>query len=71
VATLLLVDLSRSTANTVDQRDTTVLDVEKQAIVLLCEALMVVGDRFAIAGFSGTGPLGVDYYRIKDLDATL
>jgi hypothetical protein len=69
VATLLLVDLSRSTANTVGQRETTVLDVEKQAIVLLCEALEVVGDRFAIAGFSGTGPLGVDYYRIKDLDA--
>jgi nitric oxide reductase activation protein len=69
VAALLLVDLSRSTANTVDQQGTRVLDVEKQAIVLLCEALNVVGDRFAIAGFSGTGPLGVDYYRIKDLDA--
>jgi nitric oxide reductase NorD protein len=71
VAALLLVDLSRSTANTVDHRGTRVLDVEKQAIVLLCEALKVVGDRFAIAGFSGTGPLGVDYYRIKDLDAPL
>lgn len=69
VAVLLLVDLSRSTANTVDDRETRVLDVEKQAIVLLCEALNVVGDRFAIAGFSGTGPLGVDYYRVKDLDA--
>ncbi len=69
VAILLLVDQSRSTANAVDDRDTMVLDVEKQAIVLLCEALQVVGDRFAIAGFSGTGPLGVDYYRIKDLDA--
>ncbi len=69
VATLLLVDLSRSTGNTVDDRGIRVLDVEKQAIVLLCEALKVVGDRFAIAGFSGTGPLGVDYYRIKDLDA--
>ena len=69
VAALLLVDLSRSTANTVDGRGTRVLDVEKQAIVLLCEALQVVGDRFAIAGFSGTGPLGVDYYRVKDLDA--
>jgi nitric oxide reductase NorD protein len=69
VATLLLVDQSRSTANAVDGRDTAVLDVEKQAIVLLCEALQVVGDRFAIAGFSGTGPLGVDYYRIKDMDA--
>ncbi|BBO91944.1 VWA domain-containing protein [Desulfosarcina ovata] len=69
VATLLLVDLSRSTANTVDERGTRVLDVEKQAIVLLCEALQVVGDRFAVAGFSGSGPLGVDYYRIKDLEA--
>jgi hypothetical protein len=69
VAALLLVDLSRSTANAVDDRGTRVLDVEKQAIVLLCEALKIVGDRFAIAGFSGTGPLGVDYYRIKDLDA--
>ncbi len=70
VAALLLVDLSRSTANAVDDLGTRVLDVEKQAIVLLCEALRVVGDRFAIAGFSGTGPLGVDYYRIKDLDET-
>ncbi|MGA6925358.1 MAG: VWA domain-containing protein, partial [Desulfosarcina sp.] len=68
VAVLLLVDLSRSTANEVDDRGTRVLDVEKQAIVLFCEALKAVGDRFAIAGFSGTGPLGVDFYRIKDLD---
>lgn len=69
VATLLLVDLSKSTANVVEGTDIRVLDVEKQAIVLLCEALTVVGDRFAIAGFSGNGPLGVDYYRIKDMDA--
>jgi hypothetical protein len=68
VAALLLVDLSRSTANAADDRGTRVLDVEKQAIVLLCEAWKVVGDRFAIAGFSGTGPLGVDYFRIKDLN---
>ena len=68
VAALLLVDLSKSTANTVDDRGTRVLDVEKQAIVMFCEALAVVGDRFAIAGFSGTGPLGVDYYRVKDIN---
>ena len=67
VAVLLLVDLSRSTANTVSNSGMRVLDVEKQAIVLLCEALEVIGDRFAIAGFSGTGPLGVDYYCIKNL----
>lgn len=68
VAVILLVDLSRSTANAVKGCEMRVLDVEKQAIVLLCEALNVIGDRFAIAGFSGTGPLGVDYYCIKDLE---
>ena len=68
VAVILLVDLSRSTANAVNGSELRVLDVEKQAIVLLCEALNVIGDRFAIAGFSGTGPLGVDYFSIKDLE---
>lgn len=66
VAVLLLVDLSRSTANIVPGSQATVLGVEKEAIVLFCEALEVVGDAFAIAGFSGTGRLGVDYFRIKD-----
>lgn len=71
VAVLLLVDLSRSTSNTVFGSEATILDVEKDAIVLFCEALNVVGDSFAIAGFSGTGRLGVDYFRIKDFDEHL
>ncbi|MBT8351277.1 MAG: VWA domain-containing protein [Deltaproteobacteria bacterium] len=67
VAVLLLVDLSRSTANAIyGTNSTNVLEVEKEAIVLFCEALEVVGDAFAIAGFSGTGRLGVDYFQIKD-----
>lgn len=66
VSVLLLVDLSRSTANPVLGSQSTVMDVEKEAIVLFCEALEVVGDVFAIAGFSGTGRLGVDYFRVKD-----
>jgi len=66
VAVLLLVDLSRSTANTVYGSTASVLDIEKEAIVLFCEALEVVGDSFAIAGFSGTGRLGVDYFIIKE-----
>ncbi len=68
VAVLVLVDLSRSTANPAAGSDESVLDVEKAAIVLLCEALGVVGDKFALAGFSGTGRFGVEYFRIKDLD---
>jgi nitric oxide reductase NorD protein len=71
VAVLLLVDLSRSTSNTVVDSEESVLDVAKEAIVLFCEALEVVGDRYAVAGFSGTGRLGVDYFRIKDFDETL
>ncbi len=65
VSVLLLVDLSKSTANVAPGSDRAVLDIEKEAIVLLCEALEVVGDAFAIAGFSGTGRLGVSYYMIK------
>jgi nitric oxide reductase NorD protein len=65
VSVLVLMDLSRSTANRVTGSQQTVLDVEKEAIVLLCEALTVVGDVFSIAGFSGNGRLGVDYYDIK------
>ncbi len=71
VAVLLLVDLSRSTSNTVYNSKMTILSVEKEAIVLFCEALQVVGDAFAIAGFSSTGPLGVDYLRIKDFEEDL
>jgi nitric oxide reductase activation protein len=71
VAALLLVDLSRSTANRVSGTTTSVLDIEKVAIVLFAEALAVVGDEFAIAGFSGTGRLGVDYFHIKDFSDTM
>lgn len=65
VAVMLLVDLSRSTANTVAGTDKTILDVEREAIVLFCQALQVVGDTYAISGFSGTGRLGVDYWPVK------
>jgi nitric oxide reductase NorD protein len=68
VAVLLLVDLSRSTANAVAGADAAVLDVEKEALVLFCEALEILGDVYAIAGFSGTGRLGVDYFHVKDFN---
>ena len=71
VAVLLLVDISRSTRNIVHGARESVLEVEKEAIVLFCEALRVVGDAFAIAGFSGNSRLGVDYYRIKDFGEPL
>ena len=75
VAVLLLVDLSRSTGNTLanslSDAAATVLDVEKEAMVLFCEALGIVGDTFAIAGFSGNGRLCVDYTHIKGFEEPL
>jgi nitric oxide reductase activation protein len=71
VAVLLLVDVSRSTAHPVPGSDASVLDVEKESIVLLCEALTVLGDSFAVAAFSGTGRLGVDYFGIKGFGESL
>ncbi|MCP3951001.1 MAG: VWA domain-containing protein [Desulfobacterales bacterium] len=71
VAVMLLVDLSKSTANTVRDSADTVLDVEKEAIVLFCEALEVVGDTYAVSGFSGTGRLGVDFFAIKRFKETM
>lgn len=65
VAVMLLVDVSRSTANPVAGGHATVMEVAKEALVLFCEALQVVGDDYAIAGFSGTGRYAVDFYRIK------
>jgi len=70
VAVLLLVDLSHSTSSLTSESQASVLDVEKEAIVIFSEALEVVGDTFAIAGFSGTGRLGVDYYWLKYFDET-
>ncbi len=71
VAALLLVDISRSTANSVPGAGAAVLEIEKEAIVILCEALAALGDGFAVAGFSGAGRLGADYFRIKGFEEPL
>jgi hypothetical protein len=65
VAVMLLTDVSRSTANIVPGTDATVLDIEKEAIVVLCEALSILGDEVAVAGFSGSGRHAVDFFQIK------
>jgi nitric oxide reductase NorD protein len=71
VSVLLLVDVSRSTANIVNGTGSSVLEVAKEALVLFSQALERLGDRYAIAAYSGTGRLGVDYFRVKDFDEPL
>ncbi|MBM3299273.1 MAG: hypothetical protein FJY85_04900, partial [Deltaproteobacteria bacterium] len=63
VAVLFLVDLSASTNETIDGRR--VIDVQKEAMALMCEALDCLGDPFAIYGFSSEGRYRVDLFSVK------
>ncbi|HTE84435.1 MAG TPA: hypothetical protein VK821_06865 [Dehalococcoidia bacterium] len=44
-----------------------IIDLEKESIVLLIEALETIGDTYGVFGFSGYGRDSVEYYVIKDL----
>jgi nitric oxide reductase NorD protein len=64
VAMSLLVDVSGSTDSWIaDQRR--IIDVEKEALVLVCEALDALGDRYNLLAFSGQGPRRVDLHLLK------
>jgi len=45
-----------------------IIDVEKEAIVLMGDALEAIGDRYAVYGFSGHGRDNVEFYVLKDFD---
>ena len=59
VAVLFLLDMSGSTKGWVNQ-------AVKESVVLMCEALAVLGDRYAVCGFSGMTRGRCDFYRIKN-----
>ncbi|HET98645.1 MAG TPA: VWA domain-containing protein [Desulfurivibrio alkaliphilus] len=60
IAAIFLVDMSYSTEGWVS----TAL---KEALVLMCESLQVLGDRYAIYGFSGMRRSRAELYQIKHL----
>ncbi|MGF1767409.1 Rubisco activation protein CbbO [Enterovibrio makurazakiensis] len=70
IAVLVLLDLSQSTLDTIpnDDESRTILDVAKEATVMLASALDGIGDTFAIHGFSSNGREDVQYQRFKDFD---
>jgi hypothetical protein len=68
IAVLVLLDLSESTNEKVAGQDYTVLELTRQACVLLADAIAKVGDPFAIHGFCSDGRHDVEYYRFKDFD---
>lgn len=50
------------------ERGKTILDLEKQSVVLMAEALEGLGDSYAVCGFSGYGRDRVEFYVCKDFD---
>lgn len=66
LSVLFLVDLSMSTDAWV--KDRRVIDHEKEALVVLSEAMEVLKDRYAICGFSGKTRNACRYYNIKGFD---
>ena len=48
-----------------------IVDLEKEATVLVIEALEAIGDNYGIYGFSGYGRENVEFYSIKSLDEPL
>ena len=68
ISVMVLLDLSESTNEKVAGQDYSVLDLQRQATVLLADAIHKIGDPFAIHGFCSDGRHNVEYSRFKDFD---
>jgi hypothetical protein len=81
VAVAFLLDMSGSTGEAIEttadsaprgagkeRLQRRIIDVEKEAIVLMADALEAIGDRYAVYGFSGHGRDNVEFYVMKDFD---
>jgi nitric oxide reductase activation protein len=66
VTTAFVVDMSSSTDRKIDGRKR-IIDIEKEALLLMCEALEAIRDEYAIYGFSGSGREDAQFYVVKEL----
>jgi len=53
------------------QRPRRIIDVNKEALVIMAQALEEIGDQYAIMGFSGHGRDNVEFYVIKEFEHEL
>lgn len=76
VAVSFLLDMSSSTARTISRNQNLpysrpgqrIIEIEKEGLVLMTEALEAVGDSYSIQGFTSEGRRNVKFYIIKDFD---
>jgi len=61
LAVMFMVDMSGSTKGWIN-------DAERESLIMLCESLETLGDRYAIHGFSGITRKRCEIYRIKTFD---
>ena len=61
----LLIDVSASTDSWI-RGQKRIIDIEKEALLIVCEALEALGDDYAVSAFSGRGPRGVNLWTLKD-----
>lgn len=61
IAVAFMVDMSGSTKGWIN-------DAERESLILLCEALETLGDRYSIYGFSGTTRKRCELYTVKTFD---
>ncbi|MDQ3374066.1 MAG: VWA domain-containing protein [Acidobacteriota bacterium] len=76
VAVSILLDQSSSTARTITRNPLQpythpgrrIIEIEKEGLVLMSEALEAVGDVYSIYGFTSEGRRNVKFYVVKDFD---
>jgi nitric oxide reductase NorD protein len=74
VAVSFLLDMSSSTARSISRHPNNpytqpgqrIIDIEKEGLVLMSEALEAVGDLYSMQGFTSEGRRNVKFYVIKD-----
>ena len=67
LAVLILLDMSGSTGERLSEQ-VKVLDIEKQAAVVLGQGLASIGDRFAVSGFNSDSREQCEYLLFKGFD---
>jgi nitric oxide reductase NorD protein len=76
VAVSLLLDQSSSTARTITRNPLQpythpgrrIIEIEKEGLILMSEALEAVGDVYSIYGFTSEGRRNVKFYMVKDFN---